>query len=175
MKLFNFLGDHYKGNSFKHLSEDAIRGIQLHRQIDHFIDNHPDVRQLSSLLSKDLPKIHGIAIDIYFDYLLATNWDDYHMLELYNFLDSFFAELDNHAELIPVEHLERMKRFKNKRFLYHYNDFESVGRIAEMIDHKLKNRTKMFHAPIVFHTFEKEIKDCFLKYMQDAQKSFRFI
>ena len=81
----------------------------LRRRIDYYIDNHPSVKAAN--LYQELPKIAGIAIDLYFDHLLAIHWNNYHdkPLELlddfYNFRAGFEKEL-GHDFSIFLNHLD---------------------------------------------------------------------
>ena len=62
----NIYGDFIKGSKLSHHPKIIQKGVKLHRSIDSYIDNHPKVLNLKKTLTKDLPKISGIAIDLYF-------------------------------------------------------------------------------------------------------------
>jgi len=51
----NLFGDFVKGSHFKAFPEIIKEGIQLHRKIDDFIDNHPLVLELLHVLYPQLP------------------------------------------------------------------------------------------------------------------------
>ncbi len=173
VRLFNLLGDRYKGNVFHDLSDYAIRGICLHREIDHFIDSHPAVLTLKQQLSFELPKVAGIAIDIYFDYLLANHWNVYHDLALDNFIDSFFDDVQANSKLIPIEYRAFLHHLKPERYIHRYHEEESIAAISQFLHHKLKSRTEIHRALIIFHTFEAKIRIAFDKIIPDAQQNFR--
>jgi acyl carrier protein phosphodiesterase len=50
------------------------REILLHRRIDGFTDRHPDVAGLRARFAPGLRRYAGIALDVYFDHLLARDW-----------------------------------------------------------------------------------------------------
>ena len=85
----NLFGDFVKGNNFSKYTVDIQEGITLHRHIDNYIDRHPVVLELARFLYPKLPKVSGIAVDIYFDHLLAKNWRQFHTIELDDFLNEF--------------------------------------------------------------------------------------
>ena len=86
----NLFGDFVKGNKFDHFPEIVVEGIRLHREIDSFIDNHPTVIDLLHVLYPKLPKVAGIAVDLYFDHILARDWRFYSDLTLTDFTLNFF-------------------------------------------------------------------------------------
>src|SRR5690554_7679267 len=70
--LANLFGDFVKGKDYTYLPQIIQDGVGLHRQIDDFVDRHPLVSELRLKLYKELPKIAGIAIDLFFDHLLRS-------------------------------------------------------------------------------------------------------
>ncbi len=58
-------------------SESIQAGILMHRAIDYFTDNHEVVRAGTRRLHADFHKYSPVVIDIFYDYLLAKNWNNY--------------------------------------------------------------------------------------------------
>lgn len=73
----NFIGDFVKGKKYENYPEPIKQGIVLHRQIDSFTDNHSRFREAKKLLVDDFGLYSGIIMDLYYDYLLAKNWNQY--------------------------------------------------------------------------------------------------
>src|SRR5690606_11317562 len=90
LMLYNLYGDFVKGSHLEVFPPKVERGIRLHREIDSYIDSHPIVHQLTHELHEFLPKVSGIAIDLFFDHLLAKNWLNFHSKPLDVFLDEFY-------------------------------------------------------------------------------------
>jgi acyl carrier protein phosphodiesterase len=171
-RLFNLLGDRFKGNQFSSFTEEAQKGIRMHRDIDHFMDNHPLVSQLKLELSTHLPKVSGIALDIFFDYLLASNWSLYHAQDLDSFLDHFFIEIAEPSPLTPNEYAPWIRNLQENKYIHRYYDFESVVAISEHLHRKLKFKTEIDISPIIFYTFETKIRSVFEEYITDARENF---
>ena len=85
LMICNLYGDHVKGKKYSSYPSKIIEGILLHREIDHYIDNHPEVLALKKLLYSDLHKVSSIAVDLYFDHLLAKNWKKYQIAKWLRF------------------------------------------------------------------------------------------
>lgn len=173
VRLFNLLGDRFKGNTFEGLSEKAIRGVRLHREIDHFIDVHPEVLVLKKSLSLELPKVAGVAVDVYFDHLLANQWSFYHELSLEEFVGSFFDDVYKNETLIPKDYVVFIHRLRKERYIQRYGEEESIEAIAQFLHQKLKSRTEIHRALKIFYTFEAEIRIGFEKFIADAQQNYR--
>ena len=73
----NFIGDFVKGRRYKAYPSGIRKGILLHRQIDHFTDNHPAFKETVELLRPSFGRYSGIMADMYYDYLLASDFDRY--------------------------------------------------------------------------------------------------
>lgn len=171
-RLFNLLGDKFKGNRFEQLSTEAQQGIRMHRSIDHFMDHHHAVASLKSHLSQTLPKVSGIALDIYFDFILASEWQRFHAHNLDAFLDSFFFSIQQTTEHVPSDFKTWIHSLNENRYIHRYKQFESVVAISEHLHRKLKFKTEIHRSPIIFYTFESEIREVFEEYIKDARKNF---
>ena len=77
LQFGNFIGDFVKGSQFNDFPERIRKGIVLHRNIDHFTDNHEIVKEAIAFLRPDFGRYSGIIIDMYFDYFLAVNFSKY--------------------------------------------------------------------------------------------------
>src|SRR5574343_294919 len=94
LAIANLFGDFVKGKKYLDYPYHVQKGVLLHRKIDHFIDHHAGVVRLIHEIRPHLPKVAPIAIDIYFDHLLAKNWQKYHPTELPAFLATLYSNTD---------------------------------------------------------------------------------
>ncbi len=72
------LGDAVKGRLRGDYPPALELGIRLHRRIDSFTDAHPVVRDACARFEAPYRRYAGILLDIYFDHLLARQWEDFH-------------------------------------------------------------------------------------------------
>ncbi|MBV1913823.1 MAG: DUF479 domain-containing protein [Pseudomonadales bacterium] len=80
-----FLGDFVKGRLKGQYPREVEAGIQLHRKIDRFTDQHPLLKQCHTLFTPELRRYSGIIVDISFDHFLARHWARYDERELTTF------------------------------------------------------------------------------------------
>ena len=107
--LGNFLGDFVKGSQLSDYSLKIQHGIKLHRKIDIYTDQHVEVLNLKKLFPAELQRTAGIAIDIYFDHLLLSNWSKFSTLPVKQLFTHFYQQLDSTK-------LQISERFINVRF-----------------------------------------------------------
>ena len=90
----NFIADAVKGRKpILQYPEEVQRGIIMHREIDHFMDTHPVVKQGMSRLREGYPKFSRVIMDMFYDHLLAARWEYYHPLSLRDFSHDVFEVL----------------------------------------------------------------------------------
>jgi acyl carrier protein phosphodiesterase len=124
--LGNFIGDYVKGNKYLEYPDRVAFGIQLHRRIDRFTDQHPDVRECIGLLKPGYGRYAGIVVDVFFDHFLAANWNTYSEYTLRQFSKHAHAVFLSHFLLLPF----RVKQFLP--FLIQHKRLESYAQRENM-------------------------------------------
>lgn len=81
-------------------------GLRFHRSIDRYTDSHPAVVAARREFDPPLRRYAGIALDIWFDHLLARDWQRLaplcgHAESLDDFTQRWLALLDAHATELP--------------------------------------------------------------------------
>lgn len=125
----NFIGDFVKGKNFTKYSENIIKGILLHREIDSFTDTHNIVHSSIERLRPAYGKYAGVCTDILYDHFLAKNWDNYSPKKIENFVIDFHYAVIERIGKLPRKARHFVFPFiKNKRLLRYadLNCFEEV-------------------------------------------------
>ena len=84
LAIGNFVADFITNRQLPNFTEGVQRGIWLHRAIDAFTDSHPVVKQSTKRLHPFHHKYAPVIVDIYYDFLLAKNWDKFYQLKIKN-------------------------------------------------------------------------------------------
>src|SRR5690554_5531033 len=166
LMLANLYGDFVKGKNYTYLPESIQKGVFLHRKIDDFIDHHPKVTQLRLKLYHDLPKIAGIAIDLYFDHLLAKNWEVYHQQKLNEFIDQFLTYALNPKHLsfnekkfnYPQNYIHLLTLIKYHNWIKKYIHLEGLNEAASGLSTRISFHNNLNQAVKVYLKHESEIK-----------------
>ncbi len=75
--LGNLLGDFVKGNPENKYPSAVVQGIQLHRFVDRYTDNHPLIHQLKPRFDGESRRFCPIALDMFWDHCLASQWAEF--------------------------------------------------------------------------------------------------
>lgn len=170
LAVANLFGDFIKGKKYLEYPEYIQKGVLLHRKIDHFIDHHFEVLHLIHQIRPDLPKVAPIAIDIYFDHLLAKNWDQYHPVPLTAFLADLYSKIDLSNEPYPANFKQFIGLLIEQNWINHYSSEEGLYRMCQGVSSKLSFENALKQGHEVFYRFENEITSCFHEYMRDANE-----
>jgi acyl carrier protein phosphodiesterase len=103
----NMIGDFVKGNAHQNFREGIQKGILLHRKIDHFTDQHPEVKKAQQLLKPEYRLSSGVFVDIFFDFYLANDVQYFDENSLPVFTQHVYQHLHANTELMN----ERMQNF----------------------------------------------------------------
>lgn len=169
----NLFGDHVKGTDYSRFPEIVQTGITLHRSIDNYIDHHPVVIELMHKLYPELPKVTGIAIDLFFDHLLAIHWKDYHSEEYFSFLDRFYNYTPQNWDSYSASFQGLITAMKEKKWMNYYPQFEGLIKATQGVGSRISFPNKLVIAPTIFLKHQSEIETCFHSYMQDAYHFFQ--
>jgi acyl carrier protein phosphodiesterase len=129
--LGNFIADSVKGNQLDLFPEDVIKGIRLHREIDHYTDNHPIFRQSKSRLAPNYGKYSGVIVDIYYDHYLARYWNDFSPLVLEDFVSGTYKMLLRNYSLLPAKSKRILPFMIAQNWLTGYADFDKLTRVFQ--------------------------------------------
>lgn len=102
LRVGNFLGDYLRNTQVQQLPERMQAGVQLHRDIDSYTDQHPEVLKGVRRLYKRHSKYAPVIIDIFYDYLLSVNWPNYSDQPLEAFRQEVYDSLKRHLHLMPA-------------------------------------------------------------------------
>ena len=164
----NIFGDFVKGKDLSQYSQLVQDGIRLHRRIDDYIDHHPIIVELTHHLYKELPKVAGIAVDLYFDYLLAKNWKKYHNSEYMDFVQAFENSKINRDIFQKTEFWHVIDRMKEGEWLTHTQSIYGLRKSSQGVSNMISFENVLNQAPAVFSKNEARIENAFSLFMKDA-------
>ena len=122
----NFIADAVKGKSYQNFSKKISEGILMHRFIDDFTDTHPTVRACTALLRNDLQKFAPVALDVYFDYFLAKNFNQFHLQPLDEFTKNAYQLFQNNFEVLPERSQYLLPYMIQQNWLVGYSTIEGI-------------------------------------------------
>jgi acyl carrier protein phosphodiesterase len=168
LMLANLYGDFVKGRDLSAYPAIVQQGIGLHRKIDSYIDSHPAVLELLHSLYPELPKIAGVAVDLYFDHLLAREWSSYHPDPLSAFLQRFYDAVDFGSKGYSETFRQLIRKLVDMDWISKYQTLEGLDRACRGVSSRISFPNELKHGRAVFEANEKKISTTFAIYMSDA-------
>ena len=141
VRVFNFTGDGYKGNTWKkHASPEEIHGVGLHRFIDHFTDGHPLTKEVLSALRPTLGRVAGVGLDLFGDYFLHKHWEEFRMLQSFtqehsseSFTDMCMNEIAEHRGLLKGKARNMAPHLLRENWIMSYKELNGLNTAAKGI------------------------------------------
>ena len=164
----NLFGDFVKGKNLDMYVPKVRKGIVLHRKIDSYIGQHPEVRKLLLHLSPSLPKVSGIAIDIFFDHFLALHWNQFHSTELNEFLESFYHHKINESHYPDELFLQTLFRLKKGKWISEYGNLDGVEGVCIGVSRRISFPNALMNGRMVLESNYGLIEEIFHSFMNDA-------
>ncbi len=166
----NFITDQITLKESKRYDALISEGIQLHRAIDTFTDNHPQVKKVIKILRPTQGKYAPVVVDIYFDYLLYKSWDNYSHRPFEHFSNSVYSMLPKYLELMPVRIHHQVTNMVKMRWLDVYTTIDGLNSTF----HRLQKRTRFINnltdAPSFLSKNQNQLSDHFNEFFPDVIK-----
>lgn len=134
----NFIADFIRNRDLVLYSDQVVRGVELHRHIDHFTDTHPIVIESTKVFHRNHGKYAPVVIDVCYDYILSQNWDKYAEEGLRSFSDQVYSVLDRHKAILSDRLCEMSKKMIADDFLLKYGTEDGIRRTFDRIRKRAK-------------------------------------
>jgi len=171
IKLGNFIADFVKGGNFASRFEPAIaKGIELHREIDHFTDHHLVVQESKNRLRPKYRHYSGVIVDVFYDHLLAVNWEKYSSESLTDFAANSYQIVLQHDTIIPDEVRGMMPYMIKGNWLVNYATIEGIHRSLSGMARRTPYESKMDEASIDLRENLTAFESEFSQFFPDLQR-----
>lgn len=138
--LGGILADFVRNPEIAALPASVQAGVRLHRSIDGFTDRHPLVQRSITRVSSRLGWYSGIAIDIYYDHLLARSWRRFASESLPSFAGRAYRTLECLDGIVPVDAQGFLRRFIEQDYICSYASIEGITRALTRVSEKIAQR-----------------------------------
>lgn len=155
------ISDHVKGKSQYDFSPGIQKGIQLHRMIDNFTDNHTITKQLKSYFKPHYRLYAGAFADITYDHFLANdNKQFFSAQDLKQFAAFIYSILEINHNLLPVSFQRIFPYMKKEDWLYTYQYKWGIEKSYNGLVYRAAYLTESNIAFDLFNKYYSEIRLC---------------
>jgi acyl carrier protein phosphodiesterase len=125
--LGNFIGDFIKGRqALNRFDTGVIKGVDLHRAIDEFTDNHPVVHESKHRLRPKYRHYAGVIVDVFYDHFLATHWEALHHKSLHAFAVETYNTIGGFSDILPPAFKQMLPHMIRGNWLVKYAEVGGV-------------------------------------------------
>jgi acyl carrier protein phosphodiesterase len=157
IQLGNFIGDFVRGRDLSsRFSPGIVKGISLHREIDEFTDRHPIVKLSKDRLRPKYRHYAPVIIDMFYDHLLAVNWNTYHHQPLSDFAAACYGYLTKSEAILPEQVKWMLPHMMRGNWLVNYGKLEGIQQALSGMTRRSKFDSKMNEATEELQQFYKE-------------------
>jgi acyl carrier protein phosphodiesterase len=157
IQLGNFIGDFVRGRDLSsRFSPGIVKGISLHREIDEFTDRHPIVKLSKDRLRPKYRHYAPVIIDMFYDHLLAVNWNAHHHQPLPDFAAACYGYLTKSEAILPEQVKWMLPHMMRGNWLVNYGKLEGIQQALSGMTRRSKFDSKMNEATEELQQFYKE-------------------
>jgi len=157
----NFIADFIRNKEVSNFSPEVQKGIILHRQIDTFTDEHPLVRKGTRRLLKAHHKYAPVIVDVWYDYLLANNWERYSGESLDDFSEGIYRILEKRIDELPEKLQKRLPIMIKHKWLQAYGTDVGIRYTFKRLSERLSKPEYMNGVVDNLLSFNKEMTEEF--------------
>ncbi|MEI9933461.1 MAG: ACP phosphodiesterase [Ferruginibacter sp.] len=158
----NMISDYVKGKKKFDYSVEILKGINLHRAIDTFTDNHPATKEAKQFFKKDYRLYSGAFVDVVFDHFLAKDRNEFIDDDaLKSFASTTYSLLQNDIEIFPERFQKMFPYMKEQNWLYNYQFDDMIKKSFCGLERRAVYLTETSIAFDIFISEYKNLASCY--------------
>ena len=149
--LGNFMGDFIKGKKYTQYPKNIGIGVLLHREIDSFTDQHPQVKISKQKLYATTGHYASVVVDIFYDHFLIQHWEKFSAHEINFFIQHVHQIAEKFIEKLPDKAQKMLPYMIEHNWLKSYGSFKGLERSLSGISRRspynpsLQDSLKILH------------------------------
>jgi acyl carrier protein phosphodiesterase len=166
----NLWGDLLRPKDFPNLHPGMLIGIQRHRMIDRYTDQHAAVNTINDLIRPYQGKYTPVVTDVLMDHILSKYWSTFYDQRIEAFCERVYEVVRQYLYLIPEPLHPRIQRMLSHRWLESCKSEERMEETLKMLSRRasFENRIEQALQPYLEH--ELIMDDLFLIFFQELQE-----
>ena len=174
MIIGNFIADAVKGKAaYAAFPAGIQKGMDFHREIDHYSDTHHAFRKGAARLYDNHGKFSGIILDIFYDHILAQHWENYHEISLPDFAASQYNLIERNHHWLPEFTKYWFSVMKGDDLLSAYAFEEGIADVLHRMDQRLAMGSQMKTALKELNAYKASYIEEFHVLFKDMQQNLK--
>ena len=142
----NFIADSIRNRDIPTYSLDIQKGVFLHRRIDSYTDQHPEVKKGTRRLHPNHGKYAPVVVDIFYDYILSHNWHQYSEEPLTRFSKRMYWILEQRMAELPTKLQRSVPSMISNDWLMNYGKEDGLRYVFSRMKERAKFPTNFDRA-----------------------------
>ncbi|HEX8313648.1 MAG TPA: ACP phosphodiesterase [Flavisolibacter sp.] len=166
----NMISDFIKGAQKSLYTVNVQKGIELHRAIDSFTDDHPVTAKAKKIFRPDYRLYSGPIMDILYDHFLANDKEEFSGTSLFEFTAWVYKTLEQERIHLPQPFVPVLTYMKTDNWLYHYRTPGGMQRSLRGLARRaayMNDSTKAFE---LFQLHYDELKQYYHEFFPDVKQ-----
>lgn len=148
----NIISDFVKGKKKYDYPQGILKGINLHRLIDEFTDDHPVTRALCKIFRPWYRLYSNALIDVIYDHYLAAELSAAGAKNFEKFTLEVYSSIEQNRQLLPATFNNIFPYMKQHNWLYNYQFAWGIEKSLAGLVHRAKY---LSDSRTAFELFEK--------------------
>lgn len=157
----NMISDFVKGAQKSLYAASVQKGIELHRAIDSFTDDHPVTAKAKKIFRADYRLYSGPIMDILYDHFLANDDDEFSAASLLEFTGDVYKTLEQETIHLPPRFITVLAYMKTENWLYHYRTPQGMKKSLHGLSRRSAYMNDSAKAFELFQTHYADLNECY--------------
>src|SRR5687768_18295843 len=166
----NMISDFIKGSQKSVYAVSIQKGIELHRAIDSFTDDHPATARAKNIFRPYYRLYSGPIMDIIYDHFLANDENEFTPASLLQFSTEVYQTLEDETVHLPTHFLMVLTYMKTENWLYHYRTREGIQKSIRGLVRRATFISDSTKAIELFNLHYEEIGECYREFFPDVKQ-----
>jgi acyl carrier protein phosphodiesterase len=157
----NMISDHVKGKKKFDYSPGIQQGIQLHRLIDSFTDDHAATKEAKEIFRPHYRLYAGAFVDVVYDYYLATDPSIFSKDALEEFAAATYIMLEPYTAVFPERFARMFPYMKTQNWLFNYCNKWGIENSLHGVVRRATYLTESATAFALFEEHDAALRQCY--------------
>lgn len=165
--LGSLLGDFIKGPLPAELDPTLAAGARLHRDVDAFVDRHPDFRRARKCFTASVSHYSAVVVDVVFDHVLLAGWPGFVDEDLDDFAERVYSTIEQHADHLPRDLGSRANWMRGFDAMRVYRDRAGLHEALRRMSRRLRRPIDLTRAIDDLERDHATVQACFRRLWHD--------
>lgn len=164
LMMGNLIADWMTSQMVRSLNADLQRGIEMHRFIDSYTDTHTGLKENTRLLHPYFRKYAPVVLDVYYDYLLSKNWQQFSEIPIDTFRKNCYQLLETQIANLNSPFKERVTGIIENQLFESYSDMSGVLRSIHFLSKRMSRPEIVQDPKQVLLSYESILEQNFIEF-----------